>query len=58
MTHKDKNSFDVDVKLFIDTKKNRVKAPENSKIDFEYEDGIIEITLPLNPCFYKSLKDK
>ena len=62
MKNKSGKNYEMNLQLLIDTNKKRKEIPtqweENKpKIDFEFEEGIIAITLPLNACSYKSKKD-
>ena len=62
MKCKGENSFDVNLKLLIDTNTRKTGNSDEweevkPKVDFEFKDGVIAITLPLDACFYKSLNE-
>lgn len=61
MKDKKGKNFEMNIKLLIDTNKDREDLSDQwkkhkPKVDFQFEDGIIAITLPLDACSYKSLK--
>ena len=58
MTCKEESGFNVSLKLLIDTNKKAELSDEwKKKIGFEFEKGLIVLTLPLNVCVSKAFEE-
>ena len=63
MKDKSGKNVELNLQILIDTNKKEKEVPKHwegdkPKIDFEFEEGIIAITLPLNSCRYKTMNNE
>ena len=63
MKDKSGKNVELNLRILIDTNKKAEEVPnhweeDKPKVDFEFEEGIIAITLPLNACSYKTFNNE